>query len=521
MYIQMLKLKNYKQFRDLEIKFNPFRNVLIGENGAGKTTILEAISHVLGASYYSIEQVGLQSLFNVSVIKEFLSGDKRYEELPNVEIELYIDNNENKFDLVGIHNSKGNNQLSGLKMNILPNDDYSAEIKDILISSEVFPFDYYKVEFRTFSGNSYDSYSRFLRYTSINSTKISTKHATQRFIEEYYKNAKDIEDRTKLQHQFREMSYKFSKETLMSATDSVYQLKLNSNKGKALEENLTIQKKDIDITNFGKGDSMFLNIELALSRTQENVNIILIEEPENHLSYLNMYRLIKQIDQTQDKQVFIATHSNMIATRLELQNAIFLSHGNSMKLDDLAADTSRFFQKSPNNSVLNFILANKVVLVEGDAEYILLDLFYKEYRKREMYEEGIAMISVGGLSFKRYLEIAQHLNKRVAVITDNDADYQKNIEKSYEGISSPLISIFAPRNNDEHTLEVTLYKHNQEFYETKIKTSQMSKGVLEYMLNDKNKAEAAFRTLNVLENEGFKGFSIPPHISEAFKWINS
>lgn len=48
-------MKNYKQFKDLELKFNRNRNILIGENGAGKSSILEVISYVLGASIRDIE----------------------------------------------------------------------------------------------------------------------------------------------------------------------------------------------------------------------------------------------------------------------------------------------------------------------------------------------------------------------------------------------------------------------------------------------------------------------------------
>ena len=68
-------MKNYKQFKDLELKFNRNRNILIGENGAGKSSILEVISYVLGASIRDIENKGLQTLFNVEIIKEYLESD--------------------------------------------------------------------------------------------------------------------------------------------------------------------------------------------------------------------------------------------------------------------------------------------------------------------------------------------------------------------------------------------------------------------------------------------------------------
>lgn len=518
LYIDKMKLSNYKQFKNLELMFNPKRNILIGENGAGKTSILEAISYVLGASIRDIENKGLQTLFNVEIIKEYLDSDKKYEELPELIVELFIANN-SQYKITGIHNSEKNVDLSGLKMTIHPNNDYADEIKDTLKNSEVFPFDYYIVEFTTFDGRSYTSYNRYLRYAAIDSTRVSSTHATQNFIEEYYIKMKKKEERVKLQHQFREQSNLFSLENLMSGEENGYQLKLSSHKGKALEESLTIQRNDIDIANFGRGDSMFLNIDFALSRTKEDTNIILIEEPENHLSYLNMHRLIDKVDDTEEKQIFIATHSNMIATRLDLKNAIFISNGKGTKLNNLDKETSRFFQKSPDNSALNFILANKVVLVEGNAEYILLDSFYKYLRKKEMYKEDIAMVSVGGLSFKRYLELAQKLDKKVAVITDNDEDYEKNIEETYKDYISNSIKLFAPKEPENYTLEVSIYRCNKEFLDTHLYNSQMTKGTLSYMLN--NKAEAAFRILNILEEDDlYNDFEIPNHIKEAYGWIN-
>ena len=500
------------------MKFNSKKNILIGENGAGKTSILEAISYVLGANIREIEIKGLQTLFNVEVIREYLDGDKNYEDLPELEIEVFVANN-NQFKIVGIHNSEKNVELSGIKMTIHPNNDYSYEIKDILQNSEVFPFDYYITEFTTFDGRAYNSYNRYLRYASIDSTRISSTHATQKFIEDYYIRTRTEEERVKLQHQFREQNNMFSQESLTNVEESEYQLKINSHKGKALEESLTIQKNNIDIANFGKGDSMFLNIDFALSRTKEDTKIILIEEPENHLSYLNMHRLIDKVDDTEQKQIFIATHSNMIATRLDLKNAIFISNGKSTKLNDLDKETSSFFQKSPDNSALDFILAKKAVLVEGNAEYILLDSFYKHLRKKEMFKDEIAMISVGGLSFKRYLELARNLDKKIAVITDNDGDYKKNIEETYKYYISESIKIFAPKEAEINTFEVCLHKCNEEFINKHLQSSKMSKGTLAYML--KNKSEAAFRILNLLEDEEhWNDFKIPDHIREAYEWIN-
>ena len=37
MYIQKIKLHNYRRFKDLEIYFNEGRNILVGDNESGKS----------------------------------------------------------------------------------------------------------------------------------------------------------------------------------------------------------------------------------------------------------------------------------------------------------------------------------------------------------------------------------------------------------------------------------------------------------------------------------------------------
>ena len=57
MYIKKLILKNYRNYDNLELKFNQNLNIIIGNNAQGKTNILESIvflaltkSHRIGAN---------------------------------------------------------------------------------------------------------------------------------------------------------------------------------------------------------------------------------------------------------------------------------------------------------------------------------------------------------------------------------------------------------------------------------------------------------------------------------------
>lgn len=36
--------------------------------------------------------------------------------------------------------------------------------------------------------------------------------------------------------------------------------------------------------------------------------------------------------------------------------------------------------KAPDNNILEYVLSKKVILVEGDAEFILMEALYKNYK---------------------------------------------------------------------------------------------------------------------------------------------
>lgn len=305
-------------------------------------------------------------------------------------------------------------------------------------------------------------------------------------------------------------------EEYIESSDDEYKLKIKNTTEKKFSDMLTAHKSEISIEDLGLGERVILGVSSSLASANEDVQVVLVEEPENHLSYLNMHKLIEIIKDGDDsKQMFIATHSNMIASRLELNNIIIVgSDAHETNLSELKPGTSRFFTKAPNLNVLNFILAKKVILIEGDAEFILLEKFYEMINGNKPFVDDVSIISCGGKSFKRYLEIAKILGKKVSVITDNDQDFLKNIIESYKDFRSENIEIFSDQDNVNWTFEICLYNTNKKFYDNTFANSHMNQGVLQFMLN--NKAEAAFR---LLENYP-SGFIIPEYIKEAIEWVN-
>ena len=526
--IRKIILKNFKSLKNTEINCNNGTNILVGENNAGKTTILQAINLVLNGSYSQIAKNNLSSLFNTNVVSNFLN-EKNIKNLPEVRVEIYLDESNplvaNNFDLEGNHNSL-NEKTAGLILLISPSKDYKKEIEDMLNQTtwQIFPFEFYNIDFLTFSGRSYNAYSKPFKFKSmmIDTSLINTNNEIRKRISEVYDTSIERENRATINHKFRENSTNFltqlEEDGLVSNKNSEYNLHFEDSED-FFRSKVSVSKNNVDIKNTGQGEKVLLSVENALNNIKNNIEVVLIEEPENHLSYLNMQKLIHMISHNFGVQIFIATHSNMIATRLGIDNLVFVSSGEIYKLGELQDETIKFFKKSTNQHLLNFILANKIILVEGNAEYILLEKFYKMKQGKEPLEDGVHIISVDGLSFKRYLEVAkQFSHKQVAVITDNDNDYEKNIINKYEKYTNiDNIKVFADLDNELYTFEVCNYAINREILEgiSTIKTSD----TLKYMIREKT--ETAFNILSELENNpSFADeFNIPSYIEEAIKWI--
>jgi predicted double-glycine peptidase len=170
--------------------------------------------------------------------------------------------------------------------------------------------------------------------------------------------------------------------------------------------------------------------------------------------------------------------------------------------------------KAPDNNILEFVLSSRVILVEGDAEYILFEALYSKVTGRSLDNDNIHVISVGGTSFKRYMEIAKHLGIRTAVIRDNDNDHQKNCIDNYIKHVADNISIFSDTDDKLYTFEVCLYENNKTICDELFSGGNIRNIPLKFMLD--NKTECALRLLDDYSEQ----LNCPEYIQQAIQWIN-
>ncbi|MBA1394686.1 ATP-binding protein, partial [Lactobacillus sp. XV13L] len=125
-----------------------------------------------------------------------------------------------------------------------------------------------------------------------------------------------------------------------------------------------IDKDGILLRDMGSGEENIIKTSLAMS--SKNSTLILLEEPENHLSFdLARKQVIKIKGAEYNKrQVIVSTHSPLLASKLNINNLKWLNNdGKFVSFKDVSEDTAEFFLKADNIDILQVILAKKVVLV--------------------------------------------------------------------------------------------------------------------------------------------------------------
>lgn len=519
--ITKFKLHNFKRFQDLTIEIDPKMNIFIGDNESGKSSILQAIDLVARGSRNRIDEIGLERLFNADAISAFMAGNRSLNDIPKMFAELYFDNQIDE-SLEGRNNSEKSN-CCGIKMVCEYNTQYSQQISQILANPEAtFPLEFYTVTFDTFSGEPYNAYTKKLKSLFIDNSQIGSPYAMREYVREIYRSQLNEVQRVGTKHSYHQSKVNFQHDVLSAYNANIapFTFAVRESSDDNIETDVTLVENNVPIENKGAGMQCFIKTDLSLKRASNGIDVILIEEPENHLSYTKVLELIDKIRGDENRQIFITTHSDLIATRLNLKKCIMLNSldFNVVKLDMLNDDTADFFMKAPDNNMLQFVLSKKTILVEGDAEFILMEALYNLTKGKPLEKSGIGVIAVDGKCFKRYLEIAKVLGNKVVVITDNDKDYDVNIRDSYKDYIDnqfPNIKVYSDRDNNRYMFEVCIYNDNKAICDNVFTSPLRRTSIQDYML--RNKAEAAFTLLKKHSNT----IVVPQYIQDAIRWIDA
>jgi putative ATP-dependent endonuclease of OLD family len=440
MNITKVIIENYKCFSG-KFSFEPNKglNLLVGDNEAGKSTILEAIhlalTGMLNGRYLKNELT--QYLFNIDSVNAYVKNvnEKQPATLPYIMIELSFEG-----DDIALFEGDGNSEKKkacGISFRIEFDEKYQAEYEELLKAGNIktVPIEYYDIVWTSFARQGITAKSIPLKSALIDSSSNRYQNGSDVYISRIIRENLEHKEIVDITQAYRKMQDVFMDEnaiktinekikTAAKISEKDVKLSVDLSSKNAWETSLMTYLNDIPFHNIGKGEQCIVKTKLALGhKKSKEANIILIEEPENHLSHTKLNVLIQSIkDNLGDKQIFISTHSSFVANKLGLDSLILLNDSKTVKLKDLKADTKDFFSHLSGYDTLRLILCKKAILVEGDSDELVIQKAYMNANEGKLpIENGIDVISVG-TAFLRFLEVAEKLNKSVSVVTDNDGD---------------------------------------------------------------------------------------------------
>jgi predicted ATP-dependent endonuclease of OLD family len=244
----------------------------------------------------------------------------------------------------------------------------------------------------------------------------------------------------------------------------------------------------------GGANLIYLSLKLLefekVKRENKIANFILIEEPEAHIHTHIQKTLFDKLDK-EKTQVFISTHSTHVSSvsaissmnilGREKQKAEVYNPANQLEKNQIVK-----LERYLDANRTNLLFAKGVILVEGDAEHILIPVLVKKVFGVSLDELGVSIINIGSTGFENVAQLFHNdrVHRHCSIITDNDisivelpeeskndTEYQKSCRQSEEsgkGRKSKL-DTFCEGNTflhpfyAKHTFEVDFLLANNAF----------------------------------------------------------
>lgn len=169
-------------------------------------------------------------------------------------------------------------------------------------------------------------------------------------------------------------------------------------------------------------------VELSADSHEKEVEsffpVVAAEEPEAHLHVNAQRTLFKQMSDMPG-QVIISTHSPYIASLSNLENIRCLSKSKgavvaSQLIAGLDSEDIKTLRREVMRLRGDILFSKALILFEGVSEEQILPAMFERYFDCSPFEVGVSCIAVGGKNYKPFIKMAGSFGIPVFIVSDND-----------------------------------------------------------------------------------------------------
>lgn len=438
-YWDFRKYKSLDDSSGLTVTFHKGMNLIVGENDAGKTAIIDGLKLLLGTLSDEYDKI-LDTDFYTNDGKEFKEDFKiiaYFADLSDEEAAKFLEwisfDKDQTLQLkvtLKVEKKKGPNGNDYFERKIYGGDNYSetiidSEARQLLKAIYLKPLRDAQKELHP---------GKYSRLTNILSAHPKINESGKQELLDIVGKANDD-----VKNFFSDDNHNVV-ESIIGQLEKFYdrndveKSKVTFNMSESnINSILSRLSLDTESVNLGLGNSnlLYIAVELLLMHDSDDYigpRIALIEEIEAILHTQAQIRLIKYMEKNTHTQFILTTHSNNIASSINPKNLILLHNNKAFSMAEtetmLESEDYEFLERFLDATKSNLFFAKGLILVEGDAENLLLPAL-AELIGYPLHEYGISIVNIGNTAFERYVKLfsresEDRIELPISIVTDVD-----------------------------------------------------------------------------------------------------